>query len=443
MKVVIIGGDAAGMSAASKISRDDKNAKVIVLEKTNVVSYGACGLPYYIAGINQHESLLTIKEIDEFRKLGIDVRLGSNVIALSPEKKKVVYVHDNNMYEESFDKLVIATGGSPIRIPVKGSDLENVFTLKTIVEANDIIQASKDIKNIVIIGAGYIGMECAEAFAHLNKNVTVIERLPQILSTFDQDISEIVLKSINSHNICFMLDCNLEEILGDSVVTGVKTNKGNVEAELVLLSVGVKPNTSFAQEAGVETLSNGAIITNNRMETNIPDIYAAGDCATTINKQTKALQYIPLGTVANRQGKTLADVLLGKNKIYEHSLGNAALKLFEYEVARVGLNLTQAKKVYPFADEVIVMGMSHAPYYPNNSEIFLKLVFDKKSKIILGAQGFGKENVVWRINVLALGIDQETSLEDLSIIDLSYAPPFGMPWDVIHNAANAALKRCV
>lgn len=443
MKVVIIGGDAAGMSVASKISRDYKDAKVIVFEKTNVVSYGACGLPYYIAGINQHESLLTIKDINEFRKLGIDVRLGSNVIKLLPEKKKVIYVLDNNMYEESFDKLVIATGGSPIRIPIKGNDLENVFTLKTIAEANDIIQASKDIKNVVIIGAGYIGMECAEAFAHLNKNVTVIERLPQILSTFDQDISEIVLKSINSHNIHFMLDCNLEEILGDSVVTGVKTNKGYVRADLVLLSVGVKPNTCFAQEAGIETLSNGAIITNNRMETNIPDIYAAGDCATTINKQTKTPQYIPLGTVANRQGKTLADVLLGKNKIYEHSLGNAALKLFEFEVARVGLNLTQAKKVYPFADEVIVMGMSHAPYYPNNSEIFLKLVFDTKSKIILGAQGFGKENVVWRINVLALGIDQETSLEDLSIIDLSYAPPFSMPWDMIHNAANAALKRCV
>lgn len=443
MNVVIIGGDAAGMSVASKISRENKHARVVVLEKTEVVSYGACGLPYYVAGTNEDESLLRIKEASDFINSGIDVRLNSKVVSLDPESKKVMYTYDDYTYEESYDKLVIATGASPIKMPIPGIHLENVFTLKTIEDANNIILASKNIKNVVIIGAGYIGMECAEAFAQLKKNVTVIERLPNILSTFDNDISEVALESIKHHNIHFMLKCNLERILGDSKVIGVKTSQGIVTADLVLLSVGVKPNTDFAQKAGVRTLQNGAIITNNRMETNLSDIYAAGDCATSINKQTKEPQFIPLGTIANRQGKTLADILLGKNRIYEHSLGNAALKLFEFEAARVGLNLVQAKKLYPQADEVMISGLSHAPYYPNNSKTFLKLIFDRESRTLLGAQSFGKEHIVWRINALAIGIDQKITLEDLSILDLSYAPPFSMPWDIIHNAATMALKRCL
>ena len=439
MKVIIIGGVAAGMSAASKIIRDVKDVELIVFEKSNEVSYGACGLPYYISDVNEDEDLLRIRTADEFIKSGIDLRIMTEVISIDFDKKKVKVkdIVKNEEYYEDYDKLIIGSGASPIVPNLEGKDLENVFVLKTIEDSNKIKNAAKELKDVVIIGAGYIGMELVETFKLMNMNVRVIEMMDRILPAFDAEITNVVHDYLVEEGIKIHVSEGVTKIAGENgKVTGVVTDKAEYPADLVIVSVGVRPNTSFAKDQ-LEMLPNGAIVVNKNMETSVKDVYAAGDCATVYHKVLGKNSYIPLGTNANKQGKLIGEQISGKEIDFKGVLGTAFAKILDIEIGCTGITERQAKLENIEYDTVFVTGLSHAPYYPNSTDIGVKLIYDKNKKI-LGAQLVGKQAVALRTSVLATCIWNEMTTDEVAYLDLGYAPPFAYVWDVINTAASVA-----
>lgn len=439
MKIVVIGGVAAGMSAASKIIRAVKGSQVIVLEKTNEVSYGACGLPYYISDVNEHEDLLRIRKADEFRSTGIDVRLRNEVVSIDFDNKKVQVrdIENNKEYSEDYDKLIIGSGASPILPNLEGKDLENVFVLKTIEDSNKIKDASKGLKNVIIIGAGYIGMELVETFKYMNMNVRVIEMADRILPAFDEEITNVIHNHLVEENVDIHVSERVMKLVGENgKVTGVVTDKAEYPADLVIVSVGVRPNTSFVGDK-LETLPNGAIVVNKNMETSIKDVYAAGDCASVYHKVLKKNAYLPLGTNANKQGKLIAELISGNEIDFKGVLGTAMAKIMDLEVGCTGISERQAIAENIEYKTVFITGPSHAPYYPNPTDIGVKLIYDKNKKI-LGAQLVGEQGVALRTDVLATIIWNEMTTDEVAYLDLGYAPPFASVWDVIQIAASAA-----
>ncbi len=439
MKVIIIGGVAAGMSAASKIIREVKDVELVVFEKTEEVSYGACGLPYYISDVNKDEDLLRIRSAEQFRKSGIDLRIKTEVIDIDYDNKtvKVKDLVKDEEYTESYDKLLIASGASPIIPNLEGKDLENVFLLKTIEDANRIKAAAKGKKNVVIVGAGYIGMELVETFKVMGMNVRVIEMMDKILPNFDEEITNVVHKYLVEEGIDIHVSEGVTKILGENgQVTGVATDKAEYQADLVIMSVGVRPNTSFANDK-LEKLRNGAIVVNKKMETNIEDVYAAGDCATVHHKVLDKNVYIALGTNANKQGKLVGELISGKEIDFKGVLGTSVAKILGLEIGSSGISEKQAKAENIEYDTVFVTSISHAPYYPNSTDISIKLVYDKNKKI-LGAQLVGQQGVALRTGILATCIWNEMTTDEVAYLDLGYAPPFAYVWDAINTAASVA-----
>lgn len=439
MKVIIIGGVAAGMSAASKIIRDVKNVELIVFEKTNEVSYGACGLPYYISGVNEDEDLLRIRKAEQFKASGIDLRLNTEVVYIDFDNKKVTVkdIENDKEYFENYDKLIIGSGALPIVPPFEGKDLDNVFTLKTIEDSNRIKEAAKNMKNIVIIGAGYIGMELVETFKLMNKNVRVIEMMDRILPAFDKEITDVIHDYLVKEEVQINVSEGVTKLFGeDGKVTGVVTDKAEYPADLVIISVGVRPNTSFAKDK-LEMLGNGAIIVDKKMQTNIKDVYAAGDCATVHHKVLDKNVYIPLGTNANKQGKLIGELLSGKEIDFKGVLGTAFAKIMDIEIGCTGITEKQAIEENIDYKTVFISAPSHAPYYPTPTDIGLKLIYDK-NKVILGGQLVGKQGVALRTSVLATCIWNKMTTDEVSYLDLGYAPPFSHVWDVINIAAGVA-----
>lgn len=439
MKVIIVGGVAAGMSAASKIIRDVKDVELIVFEKTNEVSYGACGLPYYISGVNEDEDLLRIRKSKEFIASGIDLRLNTELVEIDFDNKKVRVndIENNKEYVEDYDKLIIGTGASPIVPPFEGKDLENVFTLKTIEDSNKIKDATKNLENIVIIGAGYIGMELVETFKLMNKNVRIIEMMDRILPAFDQEITDVIHDYLVKEGVEINVSEGVTKLVGENgKVSGVVTDKTQYPADAVIISVGVRPNTSFAKDK-LEMLANGAIVVNKKMETNIKDVYAAGDCATVHHKVLNKNAYIPLGTNANKQGKLIGELLSGKEIDFKGVLGTAFAKIMDIEVGSTGITEKQAIEENIDYKTVFISAPSHAPYYPTPTDIGVKLIYDK-NKVILGAQLVGKQGVPLRTSVLATCIWNEMTTDEVSYLDLGYAPPYSHVWDVINIAGSVA-----
>lgn len=439
MKVIVIGGVAAGMSAASKIIREVKDVELIVFEKTNEVSYGACGLPYYISGVNNNEELLRIKRADKFIKSGIDLRMMTEVTNIDFDNKKVEVkdLVNNKEYSETYDKLIIASGASPVIPNLEGKDLENVFTLKTIEDANRIKAASKGKKNVVIVGAGYIGMELVETFKLMDMNIRVIEMMNKVLPNFDEEITNIVHDYLVGEGVNIHVSEKVTKIVGNNgQVSGVVTDKGEYPADIVIMSVGVRPNTSFVNNK-LEMLPNGAIVVNKNMETSIEDVYAAGDCATVYHKILGKNTFIALGTNANKQGKLLGELISGKEIDFKGVLGTSFAKILDMEIGSTGISEKQAKVENIEYDTVFVTGLSHAPYYPTPSDISVKLIYDKDKKI-LGAQLVGKQGVALRTGILATCIWNGMTTDEVAYLDLGYAPPFAYVWDVINIAASVA-----
>ena len=440
MRLVVIGGNAAGMSAASRVRRRDPSWEVIVLEQTQEVSYGACGLPYYVAGLNDDIDLIRIRRAAEFEKAGVVVKTGCTVTSVDFAAKRVFYKNPQNVAQEvQYDKLLVATGAAP-RIPaIAGVQLPGVFALKTLEQAHALKQAIlKKPQNVVIVGGGYIGLELAEACL-LQKipQVRVVEATDGLLGVFDPEFGQAVREELESHGVLVHTSEKVLSIEGTSHVQRIVTDKGSYAADLVILSIGVCPNTAFLGDE-VEKLPNGALVTSPAMETSISDVYAAGDCATVWHRLLDKPAFIALGTNANKQGRLAGDAVLGKTVDFRRALGTSMLRCMNLELAKTGLGQQECERNGIAYRTTTVQTRSHARYYPDPQVLTVKLCYRPDDHVLLGAQIMGAKEAAWRIDTFACAIDQGMTTEELGFLDLGYAPPFASVWDAIAIAANAS-----
>lgn len=443
MRVIIIGAVAAGMSAAAKLKRMQPDYEVVVYEKTDVVSFGACGLPYFVGGFFDEPNNMIARSPEKFRESGIDLNIFHEVVGVNPETKNVTVknVKTGETFEDSYDKLMVATGASSIIPPIKNVRLENVSTLKSMedgIKVKELLNKEEN-KNIVIIGAGFIGLEAVEAAKHLGKNVTIFQSGNRILEqVFDKEITDVLEDEIRRHNVDLRLEELVSELVGETKVEKVITNKGEFDADVVIIATGVRPNTEFLKDTGIEMLPNGAIIVDEYGRTSIEDIYSAGDCATIKNIVTGKDTYVPLATGANKLGRIVGENLAGANNSFQGSLGSSCLKVMDMEAGATGITEAQAEKLGLDFKVKFISDFNQTNYYPGRDKIYVKLVYDAKTKVILGGQVAGFKDSVQRTNVIATAIFAKLTTNQLGMLDLCYAPPFARTWDVLNVAGNVS-----
>jgi NADPH-dependent 2,4-dienoyl-CoA reductase/sulfur reductase-like enzyme len=441
MKLLVIGGVAAGMSAASKLKRIHKDAQIVVYEKGCFLSYGACGLPYYVSGENDDYTKMIARTKEQFEEMGMEIFLQHEVVKVVPEKKQVMIkdLVKNKLFIDTYDKLMVATGTIPIVPPFPGVGLKNIYGLKTLedgIRLKEVTERS-EIQDIVIVGGGYIGIEVVEAMIKQGKRVRVIELSDRILKTFDQELTDLAQEELVKHGVELNLIEKVEAFIGTEQVEAVQTDKGTYRADLVLLSIGVKPATKFLEGSGIALSENGAVIVDREMRTNIQDVYSAGDCAQVYHKVMEENTYIPLGTNANKCGRIAGSNIAGQHNKYVGTLGSAAIKVCDLEMGRTGLSEEEAKKLAIDYTTVFVKSADHPGYYPNQTPIWIKLICEKRSRKILGAQAIGNKGAVLRIDIFAVAIHNQMTADELGMTDLVYAPPFAGVWDAVHIACNA------
>jgi NADPH-dependent 2,4-dienoyl-CoA reductase/sulfur reductase-like enzyme len=444
-RVVVIGGVAGGMSAAARAKRVNPNLEVIVLERDAHVSYGACGLPYLIAGVVPDYHQLIVYTPEYFRQQrGIDVRTNTEAIEIRPAERAVTARDASGSTNKiRYDYLIVATGAVPIRPTWPGIELNNIFVLRHLhdgLRLQDAIAQTRP-RRAVIVGAGYIGLEMAEALHARGIEVTVIEALDHVLGNTEPEISQIVEEELAAKGVRLRKTTKVTAFEGDGRVRRVLTDRGDqIDAELALIGIGIRPNVTLAQEAGIALGPTGAIAVDERQETNVSRIYAVGDCCESRHIVTGKPTWMPLGPAANKQGKVAGDNVAGRRARFVGVAGTAVVKVFDLEVARTGLSLAEAEKVGIKAGSTVVTARSRAGYYPGGHPLTIKVVFDRASKRVLGAHIVGREGAAKRIDVFATALHARLTLEDMSQLDLSYAPPFAPTWDPILIAVNAALK---
>ncbi|MGL5256941.1 MAG: CoA-disulfide reductase [Proteocatella sp.] len=442
MKVVVIGGVAAGMSAASKIKRIDNSTEVVVYEKGGYLSYGACGLPYYVGGFNHDYTKMIARSREEFEKSGIKTHLHHEVLKVVPsEKKLLVRNHDTgDIFIDSYDKLMVSTGAYAVKPPIEGIDKQGIYQLKTLEDGLKLkeIAESPHIKNVVVVGGGYIGIECVDAFLHMNKNVTCVEFADRILMPFDKELSELAEEELRAKGAVLKTSEKVVSIKGTDRVSSVVTDKGEYSADLVVLSIGVRPATDFLKDTGIQMAPNGALIVDRELRTSIPDIWAAGDCSLVYHKGLEENSFLALGTVANKCGRIAGENIMGSHTKFVGALGSAAIKVCDIELGRTGLGEAEAKRLAIKYKTVVIEAYDHPAYYPDQTPIRIKLIYEEGSKKLLGAQTAGKKGAVLRVDVFAVAIHNKMTTDELGMTDLVYAPPFAGVWDAIHIACNAA-----
>lgn len=441
MKIVIIGGVAAGAKAAAKSKRMLPESEIKIFTQDEYVSYSSCGLPYYIAGYFQDWQKLIVRTKEEFEKSGIEIFTKHRVTKILPIDKKIVVKNLETSECEfvEYDKLIIATGSEPYIPNIQNVKLKNVFTLRNLEDGIKIKNAMQNSENITIIGGGYIAIELIEAFVKNNKKVTLIEKAPFILPVFDEDISSLIQSFVleNSNNLVkFINDDVVIELVGDDYVKGVVTSKGSgFETDMVILSAGVVPVVDIAKEAGIKIGITGAIKVNSRMQTNIEDIYACGDCVEKINMISNTPMWIPLGSTANKEGRVAAINACGKVEDFEGILGSAVVKYNAFNASMTGLSEKIAQKLGYDTVTVTVTKRDKAGYMPEVNNVTLKIVADRRSHKILGAQAIGCGDADKRINTISVGLLRGITVEDMLDVDLTYAPPFSTSIDILISAA--------
>jgi NADPH-dependent 2,4-dienoyl-CoA reductase/sulfur reductase-like enzyme len=439
MKILIIGGDAAGMSAAMQMVRNSSGHEITVLEKGGVYSYGQCGLPYVISGKIESTDQLIARTQSTFKeKYGIDARVFHEVQKVDTENKMVSGINHTNgeTFSLPYDRLLIATGVSSVIPKWGGVTLPGIFSLKTIPDAKAIMDyLERDIRNVTVIGGGYIGLEMAESFAELGKKVTIIERNEQLAKIFDTDMAELIHEEAVKHNIVLKMGESVEAFGGSDNVESVKTDKGEYETDLVLVAVGVKPNTSFLEGTGIKTIGNGAIQVNAYMQTSMEDIYAAGDCATQYHRVKEKDDHVPLGTHANKQGQIAGLNMVDVHKTFKGIVGTSIIKFFDLTLGRTGLSEKEANMLNIPYGSVTITATDIAGYYPDDKKMKLKLVYHKETLKVLGGQIIGGNGVDKRIDVLATAIFHSMTTDELLDLDLAYAPPYNGVWDPLQQAA--------
>ena len=443
MKIVIIGGVAAGMSAAAKARRVDKEAEIIVFEMGEIISFGACGLPYFVGDFFSNPNYMLARSVEQMREAGIDVRTLHQVVSVSPDAKTVEVkdLQSGELFTQGYDKLMVATGANVIKPPFKNIGLKNIFTLTKMEDGKAMKEMAMrdEVKDVTIIGAGFIGLEVVEAMKQLGKHVRLIQRGSRVFNRmFDERITDLMQEELLSHEVELILNEGVEGFDGDGTVQSVTTDKNSYKTDLVVIATGFRPNTAFLEETGIKRLGNGAIIVNERGETSIEDVYSAGDCATVTHMVSGEDVYIPLATGANKLGRVAGTNMAGGEATYPGSLGSSCIKVMDYEAARTGLDEAGAKALNIAYSTVFVKDKNQTNYYPNQQDIYIKLVYEKETKVILGGEILGKNGAALRINVISMAIKAKMTTTELGLMDFCYAPPISKTWDPLNVAGNLA-----
>lgn len=440
MKVVIVGGVAGGATAAARIRRLDEKAEIVVFERSAYISYANCGLPYYIGGVITEPEELTLQTPESFfSRFHVDVRVRHEVTALHPEKKTVAVknLENGEEFEEEYDYLLLSPGAKPTQPRIPGVGLRQLFTLRTVEDTFRIKEYIKKEKpaSAVLAGGGFIGLELAENLRELGMDVTIVQRPKQLMNPFDRDMAAFIHGEMRRHGVKLALGHTVEgfEERNGGVDVLLK-DEAPLHADMVVLAIGVSPDTLLAEKAGLELGIKGSIVVNDRMQTSVPDIYAVGDAVQVKHYVTGQDALISLAGPANKQGRIAADNICGGDSRYPGSQGSSVIKVFDMTAAVTGINETNAKKAGLHVDKVILSPMSHAGYYPGGKLMTMKVIFEKKTYRLLGAQIVGYEGVDKRIDVLATAIHAGMKATELKELDLAYAPPYSSAKDPVNMA---------
>ena len=437
MKVVIIGGVAGGASAAARLRRLDETAQIIVLERGAFVSFANCGLPYYIGDVITDQRQLTLQTPQSFHaRFRIDVRVRNEAVKIDLETKTVT-VHDlekDETYLETYDKLILSPGAEPILPPVPGVDLPQVFTLRNIPDTLKIkaFIEEKHPKTAMVVGGGYIGVEMAENLKNAGLDVTIAELADHLIAPLDADMAADVHRYLREKGVRLMLDNGIVSISAKEDSLQIKLQKGACTADVLLLSVGVRPETGLAHDCGIQLNRRGSIVVDSHMQTSAPDVYAVGDAVEVVDFVTGQPAFIPLAGPANKQGRIAADHICGLDSAYTGTQGSAVLKIFDMTVATTGLNEKTAAAAGIDYDKTYLYSGSHASYYPGATNMSIKALWDKRTLKLIGAQIVGFDGVDKRMDVLATAMRFGAKVTDLTGLELCYAPPFGSAKDPVN-----------
>lgn len=438
MKIVIVGGVAGGATTAARIRRLDEHAEIIIFERSGYISYANCGLPYYIGDAITDSEELTLQTPEGFySRFRVDVKVHHEVIDIHPEIKKVSVMNlkSGEVFQENYDKLVLSPGAKPAQPRMSGIGIDKLFTLRTVEDTFRIKEYinKNHPKSVVLAGGGFIGLEMAENLRELGMDVTIVQSSKQLMTPFDFDMASIIHSKMRKHGIKLKLGYTVdgfEEKHGG--VDVLLKNSPSIYADMVVLAIGVIPDTALAKKAGLKLGIKGSIVVNDRMETSVPDIYAAGDAVQVKHYVTGNDMLISLAGPANKQGRIIADNICGGDSRYLGSQGSSVIKIFDMTAATTGINENYAREAGLNADTVILSPMSHAGYYPNGKVMTVKVVFEKKTYRLLGAQIIGYDGVDKRIDVLATAIHTGMKATQLKDLDLAYAPPYSSAKDPVN-----------
>ena len=440
MKVVIVGGVAGGATAAARIRRLDEQAEILVFERSGYISYANCGLPYYIGGVIEDPEELTLQTPESFfRRFRFHMKVRHEVTAIHPDRKTVSVknLKTGEEFEESYDKLLLSPGARPVRPDLPGMDSERLFTLRTVEDTFRIKEFAEQKKprSAVIVGGGFIGVETAENLRELGMEVTIVQRPRQLMNPFDADMASFIHAEMRKHGVKLLLGHSVEGFTEtDGGVDVLLKDCLPLHADMVVLAIGVSPESTLARDAGLALGRKGSILVNDRMETSVPDIFAVGDAVQVKHYVTGHDALIALAGPANRQGRIAADNICGGNSRYLGSQGSSVLKIFDMTAAATGINEGSARESGLDVDTVILSPMSHAGYYPGGKVMTMKVVFEKDTFRLLGAQIVGYDGVDKRIDVLATAIHAGMKATELKDLDLAYAPPYSSAKDPVNMA---------
>lgn len=446
MKVLVIGGVAAGTKTAAKLKRENRDLDVTLITKGENISYAGCGLPYYVGGVIENKSDLIVNTPKSFSDLTqVEVKTGIEALSIDRNEKIVNAINLNNNEEVKFnyDKLVIATGADPVKPPIEGIDLEGVYYMRT---PNDAIAVREvvendNVKRAVVVGGGFIGLEVAENLHEMGVKTTLVEAMDHIMPGFDDEVCSYVEDELMENGIMVLTGERLISIEGDNKVKKVRTDKRAMKADIIVMAVGIRANTKIASDCGLELEVNKTIKVNEYMQTNDEDIYAVGDCVTVKNILSGKPVWSPMGSSANKEGRCVAKTISGEKTPFNGVLGTGIVKLLNLNAARTGLTEKDAKNLGYEVESVIVPIDDKAHYYPDSKMIIIKLIADKNSKRVLGAQIFGEGNVDKQIDIVATAITFNATIGDLQNLDLAYAPPFSTAIHPLGHVANVLLNK--
>jgi NADPH-dependent 2,4-dienoyl-CoA reductase/sulfur reductase-like enzyme/rhodanese-related sulfurtransferase len=445
-RLVVVGGVAAGPKAAAKARRCDPEMEIALYQEEDDITYAGCGLPYYISGVIKKRQELISRTPGQFAQEGIRILKNRRIEKIDVRNHAVSgrKIGSGEAFADYFDRLVLAMGAHPIRPKIEGIDLENVFYLRSIFDADAIFERirSETIRNVVIAGGGYIGLEMAESLVQLGKSVTIVELAPQILTLFDEDFSGILRQYLEKKGVKIFTSEGIQALRGkEGKVTHVQTVSREIEADVVLMSLGIRPQVELAKQTGLRIGETGALWVDEKMETSAEGVYAAGDCVETTHLVTGKRVWIPLGSTANKQGRVVGVNVCGGNDTFPGVMGTTVFKTFDFNAAKTGLSMRDAEKEGFHPIQAIVRGYDRAHYFPGVKESTLKVIADRETGRILGGQAIGEGPSDKFIDILAMALHGRMTSKELALVDLAYAPPFSPVLSPIIVAANVLMNK--